>query len=218
MSKYYLTKLEEEDTSNNNINNNRNLEVEKMIEKENSIKIERFMKKYLTKEELVKFEEMKQNDDYLDTDEDDKIITPEEYISRLKNFKLNNTNNNHSIRKKTSGSPPSRKSSKKISFLMKKDKDKDKDKEEADDFDNIQDIHNKNNVYIYEYQEIIQLETGNMFGDAALSNSLSKRTATIISVVDSYFGCLNKEIYNSFKAFNFLFKWNYYKSFNYFYF
>ena len=55
MSKYYLTKVGEKETSNNNINNNRNLEVEKRIKK-NTIKIEIFMKKYLTNEEMITFE------------------------------------------------------------------------------------------------------------------------------------------------------------------
>jgi len=191
VSKYILTKVDEEE--------NRNFEIEKMIEGENSIKIENFLKKYLTKEE---YEEIKRNDIYLETNEEDKIITPEIYISRLKNFKMNTTNE-QIIRKKRSNSfyhsAPSRKSSKNIGFL---NKEKEKEKEETENFENLQAKHNKNTVYIYEYQEIIQLETGNMFGDAALSSSSSKRTATIISVVDSYFGCLNKEIYNAIKGSN----------------
>ena len=62
-----------------------------MIESENSIKIENFMQKYLTKEEIILYEEMKKND--LIDDEEDQIITPEKYISRIQNFKINNTTN-----------------------------------------------------------------------------------------------------------------------------
>ena len=182
-----------------------------MIEGENSIKIENFMHKYLSKEEIILYEEMKKDDNYLMTDEDNEILTPEKYISRLKNFKINNNTNTNDQplgKKKNSNSfnhsPPSfHKSSKNIGFLTKeKDKEKEKEKEQVENFENLQAKHNKNTVYIYEYQEIIQLETGNMFGDAALSNGSSKRTATIISIVDSYFGCLNKEIYNSIKGSN----------------
>ena len=199
--KYITTKIEEEDENGFiNINYNRNLVVEKMIESENATKIERFMKKYLTKEEYKTFEEMKESEEYIITDEYEKAITSEVYVNRIKNFKM--VEENQQIHKKNSrsyNSVPSRKSSKSINMIKK---DKDKEKEDADNYENLQATHNKNTVYIYEYQEIIQLETGNMFGDAALSNSSSKRTATIISVVDSYFGCLNKEIYNSLKGSN----------------
>ena len=179
VQKYVLTKVEEEE--------NRNLEVEKMIEAENASKIDRFMKKYLTKEEFSLFEEMKQKEKYTETDNDDTYITPETYINRLKNYKYTS---NELISKKKVVVNIYQQSSKKIVF----NKD--------DNFENIQATHNKNTVCIYEYQEINQLETGDMFGDAALSNNSSKRTATIISLVDSYFGCLDRDLYNSIKGSN----------------
>lgn len=190
ISKYLITNVDEEE--------NRNLEVQKMIETENASKVERFMTKYLTKEEFLLYEEMKQNDKYIENDNDENAITPEIYINRLKNFKISNNINEHQQRRKSSihyYHTPLTKSSKKINFIFK-------EKEENDNYEHLQASHNKNTVYIYEYQEVIQLETGEMFGDTALSNSSSKRSATIISLVDSYFGCLNKEIYNSIKGSN----------------
>ena len=206
--KYITTKIEEVDENNyknkNKINFIRNIKIEKMIENENATKIERFMSKYLTKEEYKSFEDMKERDSSFDTDdENDKMLSSETYISRIKNFKLV-YDNNYQLRKKSShsqsqifNSAPSRKSSKKINFVRK---EKDKEKEETDNYENLQATHNKNTVYIYEYQEIIQLETGDIFGDSALSNNSSKRTATVISLMDSYFGCLNRDIYNAIKG------------------
>ena len=195
--------------------NKRNLEMEKMTESENVSKVEKFMTKYLTKEEMKEFEEMKENENYLDGENEVRKITPEEYINRLKDFKIKNENavknfnnanklNSLQRRKKSSQnllfrSPVHRKSTKSESFLMRS---KEKEKEEINYYENLQAIHNKNNVYIYEYQEIIQLETGKMFGDTALNNNSCKRTATIITLMDSYFGCFNREIYNSFKVSN----------------
>ena len=210
LMKYITTKIEEVDENNyknkNKINFIRNIKIEKMIENENATKIERFMSKYLTKEEYKSFEDMKERDSSFDTDdENDKMLSSETYISRIKNFKLV-YDNNYQLRKKSShsqsqifNSAPSRKSSKKINFGRK---EKDKEKEETDNYENLQATHNKNTVYIYEYQEIIQLETGDIFGDFALSNNSSKRTATVISLMDSYFGCLNRDIYNAIKGSN----------------
>ena len=125
--KYITTKIEEVDENNyknkNKINFIRNIKIEKMIENENATKIERFMSKYLTKEEYKSFEDMKERDSSFDTDdENDKMLSSETYISRIKNFKLV-YDNNYQLRKKSShsqsqifNSAPSRKSSKKINI------------------------------------------------------------------------------------------------------
>ena len=54
---------------------------------------------------------------------------------------------------------------------------------------------NKKEVSIYEYQKVTELTTGDMFGDVALSNPLAKRTASIITITNCHFGCLNEKIY-----------------------
>ena len=171
MTKKFFAKVKEE--NNNNIH--KDLELEKMIEIENSTKIEKFMKKYLTKEEFILFQEMKIKDN------DDKIITPEKYINRLKNYKFNY---NYFIR---------RKSSKMLDFSSH---------ETYNNYENMQSSNHKSTVYIYEYQEITHLETGEMFGDSVMNGNSNKRTATIISIEESYFGCLEKEIYTAIKGSN----------------
>ena len=190
-SKYTLTKIDEEGT------HTRNIGIEKMIESENATKIDNFMGKYLTKEEYRMFEELKLNNNF---ENDDSEITPQIYIERLKNFQ-NSIPKKSPTRRKTSNlyHSPSRKSSKKLGFLSR---EKEKEKEESENYESLQATHNKNIVYIYEYQEVIQLETGLMFGDLALNTSNSKRSATIITIADSYFGCLNKDIYSTIKYSN----------------
>ena len=98
-------------------------------------------------------------------------ITPDIYVNRLKAYKNNNEN---------------------------------QFKEYSNDYyskygNYLYDNDIKKTLNIYEYQEIIKLETGEMFGEIALGQSSSKRTATIITLTDSHFGCLNSEYYNSIK-------------------
>ena len=171
------------------------LEMEKILESENAIKFEKFMEKYLTKEEYSIFEEMKLQK--FEDEEEDLIITPQAYITRLKNIKINDLIRRMNTKSSTlRRNAPSRKTSKKIN-IFKQEKDK-----EEENYESLKATHNKYTVCIYEYQEVNQLETGDIFGDTALSSSNSKRTATIISLVDSYFGCLNRDIYNAIKSTN----------------
>ena len=57
------------------------------------------------------------------------------------------------------------------------------------------------NIKTYEFYEINQLYDGSIFGELALSNPNSKRTATIITKAESYFGTIVKQYYDlSFKS------------------
>ena len=56
---------------------------------------------------------------------------------------------------------------------------------------------------IYDYHRVTELSSGEMFGDQALSNSTSQRTATIITISECHFGFLTEEIYTqSIKEYN----------------
>lgn len=179
-------------------NNNReeqHLEEDKSLEEEYYEKIIKFMKMCLSPEQFKIFEGLKKNQNNLEND-DGIEITSEIYINRLKSYKFNNINNN--MIKKERANKKNYTSRKQI-----------RAKTSYHDIENHKEENytyylnkNKNSVYIYEYQEIIQLETGDMFGDMALSNSTSKRTATIISATDCHFGCLNRDMYNYIKLSN----------------
>ena len=51
-------------------------------------------------------------------------------------------------------------------------------------------------VKIFKYVEVVALTDGNIFGDVALQNSSKKRTATIITKTDCFFGTLTKGGYD----------------------
>jgi len=184
----FLNTIKEE-----NIQKKKFINMEKIIENENATKIDKFMSKYLKRNEFSLFQKMKERDEESSESEKEEEKTPAEYISRLKNFFLNN---------KRLSRHQSIKSSKSIIFSRKNaSKDLNIIYNEEDNSD-ILSNNNKNRVYIYEYQEINQLETGEMFGDSALHASNAKRTATVISITDSYFGCLNKNVYVTIKGSN----------------
>ena len=54
------------------------------------------------------------------------------------------------------------------------------------------------NYLIYEYKRLIELQTGDTFGDLALTKGNIKRTATIISTDECHFACLTRELYSDF--------------------
>ena len=56
----------------------------------------------------------------------------------------------------------------------------------------------KSNYFIYEYKKLIELQTGDIFGDLALTGNNIKRTATIISIEECHFACLTRELYAAF--------------------
>jgi CRP-like cAMP-binding protein len=50
---------------------------------------------------------------------------------------------------------------------------------------------------LWKYIKVIDLEEGKSFGDVALKDNFSKRTATIITNEDCYFGIIKKDIYQT---------------------
>ena len=54
------------------------------------------------------------------------------------------------------------------------------------------------NYFIYEYKKLIELQTGDIFGDLALTGNNIKRTATILSIDECHFACLTRELYSAF--------------------
>ena len=52
--------------------------------------------------------------------------------------------------------------------------------------------------FIYEYKKHIELTTGDIFGDLALTKNNIKRTATIISLDECHFACLTRELFSGF--------------------
>ena len=161
---------------------------DKILKEEQDQKINKFMKICLTPEQYKLFEEIKNNKQ--DIEKDDGIeITSEIYINRLKSYKYNQNYNN--IIRKEKRNKKANTSRRKTRARTSLHNEIENQKDDNSYFLNT----NKNLVYIYEYQEIIQLESGDMFGDMALSNTTSKRTASIISASDCHFGSLNKDIY-----------------------
>ncbi len=57
-------------------------------------------------------------------------------------------------------------------------------------------IHPKKKVTLWKYHKVCELSFGNTFGDICLSKYYNHRTATVISLQNSYFGVLNKENYD----------------------
>ena len=174
------------------------INVEKMIENENATKIDKFMSKYLKRNEFSLYQKMKERDEDSSESEKEEEITPNEYINRLKNFLIN---------KRLSKQQSSQNLKNNIYFRKNASKDLNTLYNEDNNLDDLSNNH-KNRVYIYEYQEIIQLETGEMFGDTTLNANSARRTATVISVTDSYFGYLNKNVYITIKGSNDKYKKN----------
>ena len=196
MSRYF-----KDNTNNSNTNNleDKSIEEDKALEAEYVQKIEKFLKLCLPKEKYKLLEEVRTQRPELEKD-DGTELSSETYINRLKIYKYNldnNTNQESPKEKLIKKNQAARRIARSKTSLVNLNKD------------NMQESHenyllnnNKNSVYIYEYQEIIQLETGDMFGDTALGSATSKRTATIIAATDCHFGCLNKDIYNYIKFSN----------------
>ena len=161
---------------------------DKILKEEHAQKINKFMKICLTPEQYKLYEETKNKKQ--DIEKDDGIeLTSEIYINRLKSYKYNKDYNENIMREKAKKKPNTSRRRTRSKTTLHHEIENQKDDNNTY-FLNA----NKNLVYIYEYQEIIQLESGDMFGDMALSNSTSKRTASIISASDCHFGSLNKDI------------------------
>ena len=179
----------------------KSIEEDKALEIEYVQKIEKFMKLCLSKEQYKLFEEVKTQRE--EPEKDNGVeLSVDTYINRLKIYKNDleptlkvNKKQEREVKKTQISRRQMRAKTSKVSINI--------EKESPDDGpEKVYLNKNKNSVYIYEFQEIIQLETGDMFGDTALGSATSKRTATIIASTDCYFGSLNKEVYNFIKFSN----------------
>ena len=190
-----MTKNLKDNTNDSNTSN----EDDKIYQAEYAQKIEKFMKTCLSKEQYELFEETKMVRDEIERDNGIELSS-EVYINRLKIYK-NNIDNNENYLNNYKEIVMKKARIKRLQVRSKTSKfNQEKDNKEGNE--NFYLKNNKNSVNIYEYQEVIQLETGDMFGDTALGSATSKRTATIISAKECHFGCLNKDIYNYIKFSN----------------
>ena len=190
-----MTKNLKDNTNDSNTSN----EDDKIYQAEYAQKIEKFMKTCLSKEQYELFEETKMVRDEIERDNGIELSS-EVYINRLKIYK-NNIDNNENYLNNYKEIVMKKARIKRLQVRSKTSKfNQEKDNKEGNE--NFYLKNNKNSVNIYEYQEVIQLETGDMFGDTALGSATSKRTATIISATECHFGCLNKDIYNYIKFSN----------------
>ena len=131
------------------------------------IKVEEFLNIYLTNEELNFYKNSLIDENYEIFEIDDNIIvSPQQYIKRIQNYSYSRD------------------------FL--KDKKINNIEEKLDDITNNEKILK---LFIYEYKILVELNSGDMFGEAALSAPSLKRNATIMTVTDCHFGCLNRKIY-----------------------
>ena len=144
------------------------------------------MKFYLTEEEILFYEKTK---DIKSKEIDDNIkVSTDDYINRIKNYSNFN-------------------------FYREDDKHNQEKKEEEKNINDFRkeyltmnnksflDIVNddeKSNFFIYEYKKLTELQTGDMFGDLALSANNVKRTASILTVDECHFACLTKDLYSEF--------------------
>ena len=155
------------------------------------------MKFYLTEEELLFYDKTK---DSIIKEEDDNIkLSPEDYISRLdySNFnfyKEDNVDNDDNKKEKENENEEEYEEENNKKYDARK-------KLLTVNNRNFLDISNddeKSNFIIYEYKKLIELQTGDMFGDLALSANNAKRTATIITVDECHFACLTRRLYSEF--------------------
>ena len=132
------------------------------------LKVEEFLNIYLTNDELDFYYKSLNNEKYDVFEIDDNVnVSPENYVKRILNYSYD-----ISILK-----------GKKIKNLKEKIGDIKKNDKKI------------NKLNIYEYNILVELNSGDMFGEAALSAPSLKRNATIMTVTDCHFGVLNRKIY-----------------------
>lgn len=130
-------------------------------------KVEDILYTYLTEEEMLFYHKSLIEEKYDIFEIDDNIIvSPEQYVKRIKNYKYNRD------------------------ILKNKEVENKKEK-----LGLITSNEKFVKVFIYEYNILVELNSGDMFGEAALSAPSLKRNATILTVTDCHFGCLNRKIY-----------------------
>ena len=132
------------------------------------LKLEEFLTIYLTEEELNYYYNSLIDEKYDIFEIDDNIsISPENYVKRIQNYSFN------------------------VNLTKKKQLKNFNEK--------IREIMNNEKKVIklnlYEYNILVELNSGDMFGEAALSSPSLKRNATIMTLTECHFGCLNRKIY-----------------------
>ena len=129
-------------------------------------KLQEFLYIYLTNEELEYYYNSLNDDNYdIYEIDDNKEVSPDIYVKRIQNYSFNINTIN-------------------IKNLKNEEK--------------INIINNEKKVLklnIYEYNILLELNSGDIFGEAALSAPSLKRNATIMTVTQCHFGCLNRKIY-----------------------
>ena len=177
-------------------------------------KLESFIEKYLTFEEKKMYYKSSKFTSRKSIIDEGNIITSLGYIKRISNYKgffnfsnddnfkfFNNlhmfNNINNSNFDKDIKPIKNNKSQKNLNIyniknlILNSMSNKKKENLENDYKLNL----NKKEISIYEYQKVTELNTGDMFGDVALSNPFARRTASIITITNCHFGCLNEKIY-----------------------
>ena len=130
-------------------------------------KVEDILYTYLTEEEMLFYHKslIEEKYDVFEID-DNNVVSPEQYIKRIQNYKYS------------------------------RDILKNKEVENKEEKLGLVTSNEKFvKLFIYEYNILVELNSGDMFGEAALSAPSLKRNATIMTVTDCHFGCLNRRIY-----------------------
>ena len=144
-----------------------NMNEEEKLEIKNNNTLKTFMKRYLTQDEYHKFTNKKNNGD-----NNKEIIEPEEYINRLKNYKIESITDANLIKRFT---------------LL----------ENSQSVHNKSRIP----LTIYEYKlSESELKTGDIIGNDELNSTENKFQKTLIASIDCHLGSLNKKTYNIIRA------------------
>jgi len=195
-----INKNKNKNTNKNNINNNSEEKTINMIKEIHKNSLNILMKFYLTEEEILFYEKTK--DSEIKEVDDNYKLSPEDYINRLQNYSNFNfykdedddddENNVEEEEKNEEGEEEEEK------IKKKKDFRKDLLTIKTRNYLDITNDDEKSNFNIYEYKKLIELQTGDMFGDLALSSNNAKRTATIITIEECHFACLTRALYSEF--------------------
>ena len=130
-------------------------------------KVEDILYTYLTEEEMLFYHKSLIGEKYdIFEIDDDNMVSPEQYIKRIQNYKYSRD-------------------------ILKKKEVQNKEEKLGLITNNERFVK----LFIYEYNILVELNSGDMFGEAALSAPSLKRNATIMTVTDCHFGCLNRKIY-----------------------
>ena len=199
--------------SNNNLNNKIKNNINKTNEGNNFKEIKEIQRKnlnilmqfYLTEEEISFYEKTK---DTINKEVDDGVkLTTENYINRLENysnFDFYKEDQSNDKMEPANDEQELEQEEKEDELTIKKYKKKSKDSRKkfltvnTRQFLDITNDDEKSNFIIYEYKKLIELQTGDMFGDLALSANNAKRTATIITLDECHFACLTRALYSEF--------------------